>query len=106
MDVNGVRVDALVDTGATVLVMSAEDAAKARVATSPADFTRTVSTANGVARVAHVWLQEVRVGALTLQNVEALVAGPGAMSTSLLGMSFLGRLSKMEASAGSLLLRQ
>lgn len=106
VDINGARIEALVDTGATFVVLSHEDAVKARVSPNPGDYTKSVSTANGTVKVARVTLQDVRVGSLVLSNVEALVGPPGALSTTLLGMSFLGRLSKIEVASGALLLKQ
>ena len=39
-------------------------------------------------------------------NVQAVVMPPGALSINLLGMSFLGKLSRFEAGGGQLVLIQ
>ena len=54
---------------------------------------------------ARVWLDVVSVGTLDRTKVEALVAQPGSLSQSLLGMSFLSRLRSYEFSGDFLTLR-
>lgn len=51
-------------------------------------------------------LREVRLGALIVENVPAVVAERGALDVSLLGMSFLSRLSRVETLDGALVLRR
>jgi aspartyl protease family protein len=72
---------------------------------SERDFTRRSSTANGVVATAPVRIREIRIGDITLRDVEGAVLPPRALSTSLLGMSFLKRLEGFEISKGRLLLR-
>jgi len=103
-DVNGARVHFLVDTGATVVVLSADDARAAGIRTSPADFNQRASTANGVARMAAVTLREVGVQQLSLYDVPAAVMEQ-PMPVSLLGMSFLSRLQGYETRDDELILR-
>jgi aspartyl protease family protein len=64
-----------------------------------------VLTANGRTMAARVWLDDVSVGPLDRTRVEALIAQPGALSQSLLGMSFLSRLRSYEFSGDYLTLR-
>ena len=52
IEINGRSLDAMVDTGATVVVLTYEDARRAGIHVEPQDFTRTSRTANGIARVA------------------------------------------------------
>jgi aspartyl protease family protein len=106
VDINGARLRMLVDTGATSVALSYEDAAAAGVFPFPSDYKYAVSTANGVARVARIRLNQVRVGQLVVRDVEAVVGEKGALSASLLGMTFLSRLSKIESARGTLVLRQ
>ncbi len=101
----GVRLRMLVDTGASLVALSHEDAFKAGVKTSPGDPVRRFSTANGTVEARVVRLAEVSVGGLTVRDVEAAVMPPGRLSTSLLGMSFLRRLRGVEVSSGRLTLR-
>ena len=90
-DVNGARIHFLVDTGATVVVLSADDARAAGIRLLPGDFSQSASTANGTVRAAPVTLREVDVQQLSLFDVPAAVMQQ-PMPVSLLGMSFLSRL--------------
>lgn len=105
-DVNGRPIEVMIDTGATMVALSYEDAERAGIYLSDADFTRAVSTANGVARVAPVTLERVSIGDITVRNVPAAVAEPGRLKTSLLGMSFLSRLSRFDMRSGLLTLHE
>jgi aspartyl protease family protein len=88
--INGSAVRFLVDTGATMVAMSVEDARNAGVnyLAGERSFSQ---TANGVTKVFKVKLQEVTLGDITLRDVEGTVH-EGAMPVVLLGMSFLGKL--------------
>ena len=106
VDVDGRSVPMLVDTGASYVALSAEDADRLGVITRPSDFTITIYTANGVAKAAPVRLHAVRVDTLSVYDVDAIVAQPGTMNGSLLGMSFLRRLTRFEAQPDRLRLIQ
>ncbi|GAC1332765.1 MAG: hypothetical protein NVSMB26_12930 [Beijerinckiaceae bacterium] len=106
VDIDGRHVPMLVDTGASYIALSARDADFLGVTPRPADFTLTMATANGLAKAAHVRLHAVHVDTLTLYDVDAIVAQPGAMNGSLLGMSFLRRLTRFEAQPDRLRLTQ
>jgi aspartyl protease family protein len=71
-----------------------------------ATITSRVSTANGTARVAPLMLERVTIGDITVRNVRGFVSERGAMRTTLLGMTFLGRLSKVEMRPGKLVLHE
>jgi aspartyl protease family protein len=90
--VNNARVTFLFDTGASAVVLTAEDARRAGVETSRLVFDVPVSTANGAAMAAEVRLDQIAVGPIVMRNVPAMVAHRGALDESLLGMSFLERL--------------
>jgi aspartyl protease family protein len=96
----------LIDTGATYVALSYEDAASLGIYPGPGEFKYETRTANGVAHVAAMNLREVRLGALIVENVPAVVAERGALDVSLLGMSFLSRLSRVETLDGALVLRR
>ena len=102
---DGRRVRMMVDTGASLVALTHEDAALAGIRLQPRDFTRRVHTANGVAELAPVRIREVRVGDIVVRDVEALVSQPGRLGVSLLGMSFLRRLKGFEIAAGRLTLK-
>jgi aspartyl protease family protein len=90
--VNGARVTLLFDTGASVVVLTAADAKRAGIDTTRLSFDVPVTTANGSALAAETRLDTIAVGPIVMHNLRALVARPGALEQSLLGMSFLERL--------------
>jgi aspartyl protease family protein len=95
----------IVDTGASTIVLRPEDAKKAGIDVSKLSFTVPVMTANGRTVAARVRLDSVAIGPLQREDVDALVAEPKALTESLLGMSFLGRLRSYEFSGDFLTLR-
>jgi aspartyl protease family protein len=103
-NINGREIDVMVDTGATLVALSYDDARAAGLRVGYDDFTHSVSTANGRAKVAPVMLNKVQIGDIIVYDVPAVVSEAGAMSGTLLGMSFLGRLRKFEMSNGVLTL--
>jgi aspartyl protease family protein len=105
-EVNGRSIDVMVDTGATMIALTYEDAQRAGLSLNNSDFTQAVTTANGVARVAPVTLDRVSIGDITVRNVPAAVAERGRLKTSLLGMTFLSRLSRFDMRAGILVLQE
>ncbi len=94
--VDGASVPMLVDTGASTVVLRHPDARLLGVDTTRLRYTVPVQTANGLAYAAHARLGEVSVGSIAVRNVDALVAQPGVLKESLLGMSFLSRLRSYE----------
>jgi aspartyl protease family protein len=105
VEVNGESVSMIVDTGASSIVLRPEDARAAGIDVEEMTFQVPVLTANGRTMAARVWLDDVSVGPLDRIRVEALIAQPGALSQSLLGMSFLSRLRSYEFSGDYLTLR-
>jgi aspartyl protease family protein len=103
-EVNGRPVEVMVDTGATMVALTYEDAERAGIHLKPSDFTNSVSTANGVTRVAPVTLERISIGDITVRNVAASVSERGRLNTTLLGMSFLSRLERVDMRAGILVL--
>jgi aspartyl protease family protein len=96
----------MADTGATLVVLTYEDAARLGLSPQSLDFSARVETANGVSHVAPVTLDRVRVDDITVRDVEAVVAERGALATNLLGMSFLGRLRRFAKQGSELVLEQ
>lgn len=94
--VNGKSVRFVVDTGASMVVLTGNDARTIGIDTQKLDFAFPVTTANGRTTAARIRLDTVSVGAIERRNVEAMVAREGALETSLLGMSFLSTLSSLE----------
>jgi aspartyl protease family protein len=103
--INGKAVMLIADTGASAVTLTPEDARTAGVDIARLDYAVTVSTANGPARAAPFTLKEVAVGSIRRSNVSALVAEPGKLDASLLGMSFLRRLKSFEMRGDRLILR-
>jgi aspartyl protease family protein len=104
--INDRPVTVMADMGASLVVLSYEDAARAGLAPRSLDFSGLVQTANGTARVAPLTLAKVRVADITLRDVPAAVAERGALPVNLLGMSFLGRLKRFEMRGQELVLEQ
>ena len=102
--VNGARVTFLFDTGASAVVLTAADARRAGVDAGRLTFDAPVTTANGPAMAAEVRLDQIAVGPIVMRNVAALVARPGALEESLLGMSFLERLKSYTVERDRLIL--
>ncbi len=102
---DGRRIRMMVDTGASLVALSHEDAELAGIRVGPRDYTHRVATANGVVAAAPIRIGEVRIGEIAVRNVEALVLPPGKLGTSLLGMSFLKRLPGFEIAKGRLVLK-
>lgn len=103
--VDGRRIGMLVDTGATVVALTYEDAAAAGIRPAPSEYTAVLSTANGTVAGAPVRVREMRVGGIIVRDVQAVVMPKGRLGTSLLGMSFLRRLRSFEVADGQLSMR-
>ena len=105
-EINGRRVNVLVDTGATMVALTYDDARKLGLSVRDSDFTHRVSTANGFGRVAPVTIDRISIGDITVRNVQGAVMEQGKLGTTLLGMSFLGRLQRVDMRAGTLVLQE
>jgi aspartyl protease family protein len=101
--IKGQQVEFMTDTGATYVALSYETAQKLGLAQN-LHFNGRSTTANGVARVASVVLDTIRIGEITVKDVQAVIAEPGRMSQNLLGMSFIKHLSGFELIGGKLTL--
>jgi len=105
-EVNGQAFQMLVDSGAATVVLRQTDAEKAGIDVAHMTFDTPLKTANGTGYLAPIRLKSVRVGQLTVDDVEALVAKPGTLNESLLGMSFLRRLTSYQVAGDFITLRQ
>jgi aspartyl protease family protein len=103
LDVNGVPVNFVVDTGATDMVLTQADAIRAGIDPGTLAYLGRARTANGEVRTAYVRLDEVRLGSVTDRNLGAVV-NEGEMEQSLLGMGYLQRWGRIEISGGELTL--
>jgi len=94
----------LVDTGATAVALTPKDAEKLGIKPADLKYAHNITTAGGQARAAAVTLASISINGARLENVQALVVSDG-LDVSLLGMSYLGRLSSFQATRQALFLR-
>ena len=99
-------VSVLVDTGASMVALSYEDAERIGLKPFSLRFDQPVATANGVVEAATVTLRRVEIDNVVVHDVAGMVLPQGAMRGTLLGMSFLSRLSGFRMSDGTLYLEQ
>lgn len=103
LDINGAPVRFVIDTGATGMVLSLEDAEKAGIKAGDLAFYDRAQTANGEVRTAPVVLKSVRLGDFEDRAVPAFV-NEGDLFGSLLGMSYLQRWSRIEIAGNEMIL--
>ena len=103
--INGRDIHFLVDTGATDLVLTKQDALRIGLDEDDMAFNRQASTANGTVKSATVRLDDVQFGPFSDQSVTASVNG-GDMQTSLLGMTYLRRFDTIQISDGKMILER
>jgi aspartyl protease family protein len=94
----------LVDTGASVVALSYEDAEQAGLAPRTLTYDVPINTANGRVEAARVVLDRVEIGNVLVRDVEGVVLPRGAYEGTLLGMSFLNKLSRFKVENGTLFL--
>ena len=104
-DINGSDVMVLVDTGATTVALSYEDAQTVGLHPNSLTYDVPVSTANGVVNAARISLSKIEIDGVRVRDVPGMVLPEGAMRGSLLGMSFLSRLSGFKVEDGVLYLK-
>ena len=106
LHINGRPFKALVDTGASIVALTYEDGRELGLIRPGDRYDLTMQTANGEAKAKRVSLNSVRLGGISVSNVEATVAQEGALGVNLLGMSFLKQLGTVEMRDGRLILEQ
>lgn len=104
--INGRRIEAMIDTGATVVALNQKTAERLGIYLSSSAFKEPLSTGNGVVGAAPVTLDEISLGDITVRRVGAVVVPGDALPINLLGMSYLSRLTRYEAGGGQLMLEQ
>ncbi|ENS71433.1 TIGR02281 family clan AA aspartic protease [Brucella melitensis] len=102
--VNGARVHFLVDTGASSVVLSQEDAERAGIDTASLNYSVPIMTANGQARAASITIATLQIGDIERHNVRAMVTKEGLLTGSLLGMNFLQTLGGFTVRGDQLIL--
>lgn len=103
LEVNGTPITFLVDTGASEIVLTQNDAKRLGIDTSALKYFGRAKTANGEVRTARVTLETVALDSIVDQNVAAWV-NQGALEDSLLGMSYLQRFASFEIRNSELIL--
>jgi aspartyl protease family protein len=103
--INGNPINVVVDTGATSVALSYEDADKAGLKPRNLDYSIPIQTANGVAKAARIKLRRVEINGVRVDDVEGIVLQPGALNGTLLGMSFLSKLRGFSVENGVLTLK-
>lgn len=104
--IDGRDMSFMVDTGASVVALTAESASRLNIRPMSTDYTVNVSTANGSVKAARVTLRNVDVGGLRVDDVSALVLPQGALTENLLGLSYLSKLRRYEFAGSRLVLEQ
>jgi aspartyl protease family protein len=104
--INGMPAIALmVDTGASVVVLTHQDAKQSGFIVDGLIYDRDINTANGKARAASLTLKTIQIGTITLERVPALIAQQDKLNTSLLGMSFLSKLKSYSVEGDKMMLK-
>lgn len=101
---NAYGVQFLLDTGASMVSLTAEDAIRIGINIDNLQYNFPLSTANGISYGARINLDTIKVGPISINNVEAVISKPGTSDVSLLGMSFLSRLKEFEIKGNKLTL--
>jgi aspartyl protease family protein len=102
--VNGALIRFLVDTGASTIALSKEDAVKIGLPFTESEFTVTGEGAGGKIALKPVMLDRVIIGNMETANVEGVIVN-SAMKTSLLGQSWLKRVGTVEITGDRMLLK-
>jgi aspartyl protease family protein len=103
-NVDDQRLTLLVDTGASFVTLTADDAAHVGIDVGALRFTLPIQTANGTILTARVALERIGIGSIQRRNIAALVAPPNSLDQSLLGMTFLNTLKGYAISGDKLVL--
>ena len=101
LEVNGTPVRFVVDTGASEIVLTTEDAARIGIDPESLIYSGRAMTANGMVETAPVRLASVALGGVVDEAVRAVV-NRGDLFESLLGMSYLRRFERLEITGGQL----
>jgi aspartyl protease family protein len=105
MKADGVQLPFVFDTGATSVVLKADDATKLGIDVDNLKFDAEIQTANGRALAADTELDSLEIGGIIEHDVDALIAKPGTLRENLLGQSFLDRLQSYTVEKDQLILR-
>ena len=102
--VNGAPVRFLVDTGASAIVLTKADAARAGILPDARAFSESADTAGGRTSMARIKLAHLTAGATERREVDAVIASEG-LGVSLLGQSWLSRLASLQIEGDRMVMR-
>nr|WP_314084375.1 TIGR02281 family clan AA aspartic protease [uncultured Shinella sp.] len=105
VSIDGTPLRMMVDTGASSIVLTYDDAMRLGINADNLIFSIEVSTANGRAMAAPVTLRQVAIGPIMRGTIRGMVTQPGQLDQSLLGMSFLETLGSIEITRDELRLK-
>ncbi|MCQ8183967.1 retropepsin-like aspartic protease family protein [Parvularcula maris] len=103
-ELQGQRVELLVDTGASVTTLRESDAAKAGIRPMPRDYNRPLSTANGEVLGASYTLPSLTIEGVELENLDIVVLPDDRLGGNLLGVNALDRFAERRTRDGKLTL--
>ena len=103
-DVNSKNIKFLVDTGASTVALTADDASRIGYLPENLDYSLPIWTANGMTFAAQIYIDDFKIGDFTLNNLEATVSRPGSLHESLLGMNALQSLNSWRVEGDRLVL--
>ncbi len=103
---NGKPVEGLIDTGASLVAINESTARRLGFSATALDFRYAINTANGKTDAAHVVLSRVEIGGVKVEAVDAFVLRDSALSTTLIGMSFLKKLGSYGVDGDRMTLRR
>jgi aspartyl protease family protein len=104
-EINGNAIQVVIDTGASAVALSYEDAERAGLRPRNLSYSIPVNTANGVVKAAEVSLSRVEISGVRVNDVKGWVLPQGALRGTLLGMSFLSKLRGFSVEDGRLTLK-
>jgi aspartyl protease family protein len=103
---NGRPIKGLIDTGATYIAMNETTARQVGLRVSASDFKHTASTANGKTSAAFAILDRLKIGSIEVSNIDVFILKDRALSETLIGMSFISKLSSFKVENSKLILTQ
>ena len=103
IEINGQDIDFVIDTGASAIVLSKNDAKRINIDVDNLNYLGRSETANGTVSTAFVSLGIVKLGDITDYDLPASVNG-GELFGSLLGMDYLNLFSEFRINGDKLTL--
>ncbi len=102
--IDGTQIDFLVDTGATLTVLSHRDAVRAGIDIAALDYSHPVQTANGMTKHARAGVERISIGPVTIHRPTVGILQAGKLNGSLLGLDILNRFAELRIEGNRLTL--